>query len=169
MAARRQRATQQGDEAEQHDEGARRLHATPTPLRSEGERAQRRAQPACGQQRRKGAESEGGHGERAGRHRAAWVAEADGGGMSAEGVDQRARQEAVEDYESKRCAGIGRLQQALQRAGRELAAETPRGARKSPEVAEELQADEELDKAAAEGKAALRQQQGLGGWRTQGQ
>src|SRR3546814_1309282 len=64
----------QGDEAEQHDEGARRLHATPTPLRSEGERAQRRAQPACGQQRRKGAESAGGHGERAGRHRAAWVA-----------------------------------------------------------------------------------------------
>src|SRR3546814_1135994 len=109
MAARRQRATQQGDEAEQHDEGARRLHATPTPLRSEGERAQRRAQPACGQQRRKGAESEGGHGERAGRHRAAWVAEADGGGMSEEGVDQRARQEAVEDSESKRCAGIGRL------------------------------------------------------------
>src|SRR3546814_1259415 len=96
MAARRQRATQQGDEAEQHDEGARRLHATPTPLRSEGERAQRRAQPACGQQRRKGAESEGGHGERAGRHRAAWVAEADGGGMSEEGVDQRARQRSEE-------------------------------------------------------------------------
>src|SRR3546814_3085436 len=76
---------------------------------------------------------EGGHGERAGRHRAAWVAEADGGGMSEEGVDQRARQEAVEDSESKRCAGIGRLQQALQRAGRELAAETQRGAVEAPE------------------------------------
>src|SRR3546814_17079206 len=81
--------------------------------------------------------------------------------MSEEGVDQRARQEAVEDSESKRCAGIGRLQQALQRAGRELAAETQRGAVEAPEVAEELQADEEHEKAVDDGKAAMRQEQGL--------
>src|SRR3546814_4158836 len=86
--------------------------------------------------------------------------------MSEEGVDQRARQEAVEDSESKRCAGIGRLQQALQRAGRELAAETQRGAVEAPEVAEELQADEDHEKAGDEGKAALRQEQGLVGART---
>src|SRR3546814_11013432 len=103
------------------------------------------------------------HGERAGRHRADWVAEADGGGMSEEGVDQRARQEAVEDSESKRCAGIGRLKQALQRAGRALDAETQRGAVEAQEGAEELQADEDHEKAGEEGKAGRGQERGGGG------
>src|SRR3546814_21055156 len=48
MAARRQRATQQGDEADQHDEGARSLHATPTPLRTRGGPATPQTQPASG-------------------------------------------------------------------------------------------------------------------------
>src|SRR3546814_2638518 len=109
MAARRQRATQQGDEAEQHDEGARRLHATPTPLRSEGERAQRPAKPPSAPKRRKVAESKAGLGGPAVRHRRAWVPETEGGGMTADAVARRARQEAVDDAESRRSAGIGRL------------------------------------------------------------